>query len=225
MSTQEAQVGTDAPEVEDSTTSEYAKRYRSERGGYQIYKAPPLASPRMPEDLADDEVRALVENFEGSALVDEQHSNDDVTSAIAAMVRAISPGNIVTPLFDQGGPDGMSLIHAWFGPHFPLFRHSHPRLGDCLYYIVAGSAVLGSNVLEPGDGFFVPNGMPYKYRAGPEGVEVLEFRAGGGIEDAPLLQLHEPSVRSIEKITSAAQDLRDEWGDPPVRVADTKRPV
>jgi len=62
-------------------------------------------------------------------------------------------------LFDQGGQTGMSLVHAWFGPNFPLFRHSHPRFGDCLYYIVAGQAILGSQVLNPGDGFFVPNGM------------------------------------------------------------------
>jgi hypothetical protein len=119
----------------------------------------------------------------------------------------------------------MSLVHAWFGPHFPLFRHSHPRFGDCLYYIVAGSAVLGSRVLKPGDGFFVPNGMPYKYRAGPEGVEILEFRAGGGIEDGAVLKLHESSVESIERITAAATELHDQWTQPPAHVADTANPA
>jgi hypothetical protein len=224
MGTLETGADADAPEVEDTTTAGYARRYRSERGGFEIYTAPPLAPPPASADLTDDQVATMVGYFDGSSLVDETHTEAEVSGAIADMVRAISPGNIVTPLFDQGGPTGMSLFHAWFGPHFPLFRHSHPQTGDCLYYVVAGSAVLGSQVLRPGDGFFVPNGMPYKYRAGPEGVEVLEFRAGGGIEGAPLVQLYEPSLDSLKRIANTAQELQAEWGQPPARVADTPRP-
>ena len=44
------------------------------------------------------------------------------------------------------------------------------------YYIVTGSLRLGTEELGPGDGFVVPSGGPYTYSAGPEGVEVLEFR-------------------------------------------------
>ena len=58
----------------------------------------------------------------------------------------------------------MNLVHVWFGPNLPLFRHSHPRYGDCLYYVVAGEIILGRRHLGPGSGFFVPNGMPYKYK-------------------------------------------------------------
>ena len=210
-------------ELEDKANADAASRFVSDRGPYELYHAPALAAPPKADELGEDQVEELVGFFDYSNLVDDAHSEQDVRASVAGMIRAISPGNIVTPLFDQGGENGMSLIHAWFGPNFPLFRHSHPRLGDCLYYIVAGSAVLGSQVLKPGDGFFVPNGMPYKYRAGPEGVEILEFRAGGGIEDAPLLKLHEPSADSIDRITDAATQLHDQWSTPPSRVAETGR--
>src|SRR5579875_2074366 len=70
---------------------------------------------------------------------------------------------------------GMNLVRLWYGPEYALPRHSHDV--DCLYYVIAGEAHLGSQVLGAGDGFFVPAGAPYAYRAGPEGVEVLEFRA------------------------------------------------
>ena len=69
---------------------------------------------------------------------------------------------------------GVSLVHAWFGPGYPLPSHTHNA--DCLYYIVRGSVLLGPNELVAGDGFFVPTDTPYRYEAGPEGVEILEFR-------------------------------------------------
>jgi hypothetical protein len=210
---------------EDALVADLAHRHRSERGSYEIYVSPALASPMQPEQMTDDQVTELVGYFDYNGLIDDDNDEASVRASVGEMVRAIGPGNIVTPLFDQGGSTGMSLIHAWFGPNFPLFRHSHPKLGDCLYYIVAGSAVLGSHVLKPGDGFFVPNGMPYKYRAGPEGVEVLEFRAGGGNDDAPILKLHERSVEAIREITVAATNLREQWGRPPAHVADTPYPA
>ena len=76
--------------------------------------------------------------------------------------------------FRQQGLDGMSLVDIWFPPGFLLPRHSHSA--DCLYYIIAGGIVMGTRELGPGDGFFVPSNQPYAYRAGPEGVKLLEFR-------------------------------------------------
>ena len=218
-------VETASPSIddEDQALTELRSRYRSERGGFEIYNAPPLAAPPAPGEVAEEDVAAAVDVFDYSDLVDDNHPVDDVRASVADMIRAISPGNIVTPLFSQDGEEGMSLVHAWFGPHFPLFRHSHPRFGDCLYYVVAGQVVLGSRVLNPGDGFFVPNGMPYKYQAGPDGVEILEFRAGGGIDNAAVIKLHEPSVDAIDRLTAAAVEHHDDWTDPPARVADVNR--
>ncbi len=69
---------------------------------------------------------------------------------------------------------GFSLVHVWFKAHYPLPLHSHDA--DCLYYIIAGSISLGTEELGPRDGFFIPAGVPYTYKPGPDGVELLEFR-------------------------------------------------
>lgn len=70
---------------------------------------------------------------------------------------------------------GFSLTYVWFKSDFPLPRHSHNV--DCLYYILAGSLMFGQEELVAGDGFFVGQDVPYTYKAGGAGVEVLEFRA------------------------------------------------
>jgi len=72
---------------------------------------------------------------------------------------------------------GFSLTHAWFKASYPLPLHSHDA--DCLYYIVAGTLRLGTEELGPRDSFFIPADVPYAYRPGPDGVEVLEFRHQG----------------------------------------------
>ena len=76
--------------------------------------------------------------------------------------------------FRQEGPEAFSLVSLDFPPGAILPRHSHSA--DCLYYIVSGGIVLGKRELGPGDGFFVPTEHPYGYRAGAEGVLLLEFR-------------------------------------------------
>ena len=187
--------------------------YVSHRGKFEIFEAPKMKRPPTPADVANVDMSSAADGFDYRGLLDD-NSEEDVRSTIGEMARAIAPGAVTTPLFWQGGPDGMSLVHAWFGPHFPLFRHSHPRFGDCLYYVVAGQAILGSRVLKAGDGFFVPNGHPYKYKAGPEGVEVLEFRAGGGEPDAPGMKLDESSLDSIRSIISSAKEHQAEWTAP-----------
>ena len=80
-------------------------------------------------------------------------------------------GNVVKTLFAM---PGMSLTYAWFKSGFPLPLHTLDA--DCLYYIVAGLLKLGTEQLGPGDGFFVGCNVPYTYKPGPNGVEVLEFR-------------------------------------------------
>lgn len=83
-------------------------------------------------------------------------------------------GNVSEVLFRGEGDEGFSLVRAWFAPHYVLPRHTHNA--DCLYYVVEGSLLMGSQTLTAGDGFFVPENAPYAYEAGPEGVVVLEFR-------------------------------------------------
>lgn len=72
---------------------------------------------------------------------------------------------------------GFSLTHVWFKPGYPLPLHSHDV--DCLYYIIAGEVRLGTEILGARDSFFIPSGVPYTYKPGPEGVELLEIRNKG----------------------------------------------
>jgi quercetin dioxygenase-like cupin family protein len=110
-------------------------------------------------------------------------------------------------LFRGDGDDGFSLVRAWFGPHYVLPRHTHD--GDCLYYVAEGSLVMGSQVLEAGDGFFVPSDAPYAYEAGPEGVTVLEFRSRTSFGmDIPGGQLER-----LRRMGTVADEQADEWAE------------
>ena len=108
-------------------------------------------------------------------------------------------------LYRGEGDDAFSLVKAWFGPNFVLPRHSHD--GDCLYYIVQGSITMGSQVLEAGDGFFVPSDAPYAYEAGPDGVVVLEFR------DRTSFGMNIPGgqVERLRRLGVVADEHADEW--------------
>ena len=48
--------------------------------------------------------------------------------------------------------------------------------------VIQGEARLGNRTVPAGGGFFVPAGAPYAYTAGPEGVQVLEFRNVGSFD-------------------------------------------
>lgn len=77
-------------------------------------------------------------------------------------------------LFRDPGENGMSLVYAWFKSGYILPFHTHDS--DCLYYVLAGELRMGSHVLRKGDGMFIPANHGYGYEAGPDGVEILEFR-------------------------------------------------
>ncbi|WP_254601997.1 cupin domain-containing protein [Sphingomonas bacterium] len=88
-----------------------------------------------------------------------------------AMAAGLLDGDDVRLLVNM---PGFSLTRVWFKKDYPLPLHSHDV--DCLYHIVAGSLRLGTETLGPADSFFLPAGVPYTYRPGPDGVELLEFR-------------------------------------------------
>lgn len=96
---------------------------------------------------------------------------------VRATAEGADDGNEVKLLFSM---PGMSLTYAWFKSGFPLPLHSHNA--DCLYYIIAGSLKLGTEELGPGDGFYVGTDVPYTYKPGPDGVEVLEFRTADAFD-------------------------------------------
>jgi hypothetical protein len=120
------------------------------------------------------------------------------------MTWALSGSHVVKVLFSQ--PDGMSLVWSWFGPGYPLPRHSHSA--DCLYYVVAGEARMGNRTIEAGAGFFVPADAPYAYTAGPEGIQILEFRNVDRFD----MQITEGLDR-WDRIVDIVEEQRDTWQD------------
>ena len=83
-------------------------------------------------------------------------------------------GMVSSLLYHQ--QDGFSIVHLWIKPRYPLPRHSHDS--DCLYYMVGGSIIMGSETLRASDGFFVPKDANYVYEGGPDGAELIEVRHG-----------------------------------------------
>lgn len=100
---------------------------------------------------------------------------------------------------------GFSLTHVWFKAGYPLPLHSHNA--DCLYYIIAGSIRLGTEELGPRDSFFVPSDVPYAYKPGPEGVELLEIRQQGHFNFVNLAK----SMAFWDKAAEQAAANREAW--------------
>ena len=193
------------------------RRYVSERGPFEIRANPEIRHPR-PKGTTD-EARAL-QIFEHSDLA-EQYGEAPVAEKIIEMHKALADGITSTSLFAQRDtPGGMTLSHVWMGANFLIYRHSHPKGGDCLYYVVAGEVSLGRRKLRAGSTIFLPSGMPYKFRAGPAGAEVLEFRAGGGDPNAPGLKLEERSLDSLQHLIDEGKAHRDGWVVPE-KIGDT----
>lgn len=119
-------------------------------------------------------------------------------------VTGVEEGYVTRVLFST---PQMSLTHAWFKSDFPLPLHSHDT--DCLYYVVAGSLKMGNEVLHAGDGFFVGKDVPYAYKPGPEGVEVLEFRTADEFD----IKFKGASTAYWDKIVSGMESARGGWQD------------
>ena len=194
----------------DADTEAPPKGHVSARGAFEI-NANPTVDPPFPREEVDIDRSAKF--FSHKPLADK-YGPDAAREKIGDMVKAVVPGTTTTKLLSQSGPNGMTLVHVWFGPNFQLWRHSHPRDGDCLYYVIAGEIIMGNRTLERGSTIFVPNGQPYKYTAGPAGVELLEFRAGGGDSEAPGMQLDETSFDAIQKIINVSKENEALWKAP-----------
>ncbi len=160
----------------------------------------------------------------------EKYGEEEVREKMTEVLKSYAGGMVITGLFHEGGMEnrgkrprrGCSLTHIWVGPGFPLFRHSHPGSGDCLYYVTNGELIVGRRSLGPGSGFFIPAGMPYKYTGGPNGAELLEFHPGGGDPEQPGMKVDERTMDSMQRLIDQANENRDKWHRPK-RIGDTSR--
>ncbi|MGE0383845.1 MAG: cupin domain-containing protein [Gammaproteobacteria bacterium] len=100
---------------------------------------------------------------------------------------------------------GLSLVRLRFAPDFKLVRHTHDV--DCLYYVVAGSLRMGNRTFEAGGGFFLPAHQPYGYEAGPDGVEVLEFRGATSFD----MRITETSPARWKAIADGVAANAEKW--------------
>ena len=75
---------------------------------------------------------------------------------------------------------------------------------------------MGKEVLGAGDGFFLPAGAGYSYSAGPDGVEVVEFRDSSHFDIA----IADASAASWERLAKICENNRELWKSqrPPVRI-------
>ncbi|PPE74420.1 hypothetical protein C3942_06540 [Solimonas fluminis] len=133
-----------------------------------------------------DEVRGeprlrVFRGSEATALGPETMGTGPVSDEVRAGLARLAEAGVVAGkgeknllLFGRPGEDGPSLVYLWFKSGYVLPPHRHD--GDCLYYILAGSLRIGKERLGKGDGLFVPAQAAYAYEAGPQGVELLEFR-------------------------------------------------
>ena len=135
----------------------------------------------------------------------EYKSTEEATAGSQKLLDAgVLEGSVITQLFRHSGENGFSLVYVWFKPNYHLPRHSHNV--DCLYYVLGGQVLMGSQVLGAGDGFYIPGDQVYGYRAGPEGAEVLEFRHATSFD----IKLDEkPEV--FDRILETVKANRDQW--------------
>ena len=66
---------------------------------------------------------------------------------------------------------------------------------------------MGTETLGAGDGFFVGAGVPYSYRPGDDGVEVLEFRTAPHFNMLNLARGEGFWRKAVESLTAN----REEW--------------
>lgn len=143
----------------------------------------PLALASTGEETVSDRSHFAIFRFaEGfsapmsSGLPIADASSPEIGAAFRRLIDAgLDDGGTGKVLFSFGDDEeGFCLMYLWLKPHMVIPRHIHGQ--DCLYLIISGEAILGSQRLAAGDGFYVPAETPYSYHAGEEGVEVLEFR-------------------------------------------------
>lgn len=108
-------------------------------------------------------------------------------------------------LFRDRDPQGFSLVRAWAKSGFTLPRHSHSA--DCLYYVLAGEMHLGNVVLRAGDGVYVPRDHVYSFAAGPDGMEMLEFRNAASFD----MRLRDNDAAHWARVIEAAERHGPRW--------------
>jgi quercetin dioxygenase-like cupin family protein len=76
---------------------------------------------------------------------------------------------------EPGGPASPQLVELRYQPDAEIQTHCHDE--DEIIYVLSGAMVIGARTVGPGACLTVPGGVFYGFRAGPEGLAILNFRA------------------------------------------------
>jgi mannose-6-phosphate isomerase-like protein (cupin superfamily) len=152
------------------------------------------------------DAKELPETRLGQGTLDFSAVSEEVTGRLTS-----TNGFAIKCLVEQSDDEGgFSLLHVWFKSNAPVIRHHHND--DCMYYVISGEAVMGSQTLRAGDSFFVPGLVDYQYRAGPEGVEVLEIRHRSHRLDYVAQKM---TAGQEAAVLEAVRENADDWGKNP----------
>ena len=75
---------------------------------------------------------------------------------------------------EAGDADTLQLVEIRYEPNSEIQLHSHDA--DELIYILEGSMQLGNRTVGPGTSLFIAGGTFYGFSAGPDGLQILNFR-------------------------------------------------
>lgn len=98
-----------------------------------------------------------------------------------------------------GGEDELQLFDVRTGPHRQAEVHTHEQ--DEIIYVTGGQMIFGQHTLNPGDSVYIPGMTLYSFKAGPEGLQFINFRPRKDItyfnkDQFMQLQKMEPEARA-----------------------------
>jgi quercetin dioxygenase-like cupin family protein len=80
-----------------------------------------------------------------------------------------------TRFYHPDDSEGLQLFEVAVPPGFAARAHSHDA--DEIIFVLEGELHLGQRALKAGDSVFIPGATLYSFRAGPDGLRFLNFRA------------------------------------------------
>lgn len=82
-----------------------------------------------------------------------------------------------------GSQTELQLAEIDFIPYAEAVIHKHDN--DEIIYVVRGEMHFGNKILKAGSSVYIPGNTFYGFRAGPEGLRVVNFRASADVSFYP----------------------------------------
>jgi quercetin dioxygenase-like cupin family protein len=96
-------------------------------------------------------------------------------NGVASTIPESEQRGIESRSYFPGGPDDMQMFEVKCAPNLEIHPHAHVE--DEIMYVIEGSVEFGRNSYPAGSAVRVPGQTLYSFRAGPDGLRFLNFRA------------------------------------------------